>query len=307
MTTKSKENLRKFPLLAKQTQPANGCNQETKNTNVRQPVGTCPTSLIMTALPRRDCLERTITRNCQTFSLEMNCSLLGMPFGFMPRLILATINNLALHNHSQYIEMGSTISDMLNLMRIPTDSHNKNLLLNQWYRLFRTLFIFEQTKGFIVEDRLRESKLLFSTAIGSLSETAEYSLTDGNLSFWDGMCRLDTDYFNMLLSHSSLMSLNALAALRSNTFEMDLYSWLTHRIYTLNFTDDKEVWLAHKTLQELFNYSPNTVNVTSFRSKVRKALRTISMIYPEVIKYVKEDSEGRGLVIRAGKPNRRLK
>jgi hypothetical protein len=270
-------------------------------------MGNYPTMMIMTSLPRRDIADRNYVHVSQAFSLEMNCSPLGMPFGFMPRLVLATLNHKAILTQSPCVELGATVNEMLNTMRVPVDSHYKKLLVNQWYRLFRTLFTFLQTKSIIVDDGVRVSRLLISTALGSLSETAEYSLAGGNLRYWDGSCQLSADYFNLLLDHPVPVSLNALAALRSNTFEMDLYSWLTYKIFSLNFADEKTVQISYKALQDQFNYSPETVNVAFFRIKTRDALRTISVIYPEVLKCVIEAEDGKSLIIRAGKPHLRMR
>jgi hypothetical protein len=304
MTTKSKKKLKENEPPARLMRIASEYSLSTEQT--QQQMGNYPTMMIMTSLPRRACTGQTYRHESQTYTLEMNCSPLGMPFGFMPRLFLATINHKAILNNSPYVELGSAVNETLNSMRIPTDSHYKTVLLDQWYRTFRTLFTFLKTRRQIVGDSILVKRLLINTALGSLSETAEYSQRDSNLRYWDGCCLLNTDYFNLLVSHPVPVCLNALAALRSSTFEMDLYSWLTYRIYTLNFADDKEVRISYAALQLQFNYSPDTVNVAFFRNKVREALRTISIIYPEVLKCVIEESDGKGLIIRAGKPHLRL-
>ena len=218
---------------------------------------------------------RYVRRN-GPYTLVMNAGGLSkLPFGTNPRLILAWLCTEAVRTGSRDIVLGRSLSEFMRKLGISsTDGRGQARLRNQMKRLFNC-----------------SVQLNYTTAGRETSATALVAeLTDfwwnpkhpDQTGLWKSKVRLSEAFFNEIVSHPVPLDLTTLKALKRSPLGLDLYLWLTYRIFTLT-TPQRLTW---RRMYRQFGSDPAKASdkntVQDFRSKVLRELKKIKLAWPEL-------------------------
>ena len=202
-----------------------------------------------------------------------------LPFGNLPRLLLAWVSTEAVRTQSRELILGSSLSEfMRKLDIISSDSGGswgiRTRLKNQMDRLFST------TVSLIYEDD--EVKTRVSSLVADRAVFWWNPKRPGEPMLWESKLRLGEDFFQEIICHPVPIDMNTLKALKRSSLGLDLYLWLTYRTFSLK----RPLRLSWKQLYGQFGANPakanNCVTVDNFRRKARRELTKIQAAWPHL-------------------------
>ena len=197
----------------------------------------------------------------------------NLPFGNLPRLILAWVCTEAVRTGSRELVLGRSLSEFMRTLGVYNSSgRTQTRLRNQMKRLFGC------SVSLIYKDEHREA-----TATTLIADLTDFwwsrSLGAGD---WKSKIRLGEAFFNEILRHPVPLDMNTLTALKRSTLGLDLYLWLTYRTFTLR----APLRLSWRQVYRQFGVDPARASdhrtVQDFRRKVLRELKKIQIAWPEL-------------------------
>ncbi|MCP4127373.1 MAG: pirin [Gammaproteobacteria bacterium] len=256
-------------------------------------VGFMARIMVQATMPHRKPTESTFTRSNGNFHLAIMANpKIGLPYGTIPRLLLAWLTTEAVRTQQRELVLGDSMSAfMRELDLVPTGGRWGSItrLKDQTARLFNANVSCvyankEQTSG----KNLRvadEFRLWWEPA------------APGQQSLWESKVLLDQSFFNEVIDRPVPVDMRALTALKRSPLALDLYTWLTYRMSYLKGRTE----IPWKALQMQFgaDYAQTPQGTRDFKREILKHLKKIALVYPEA-----RISEGDyGLVLLPSKPH----
>ncbi len=202
----------------------------------------------------------------------------GVPYGSIPRLILAWLNSEAIHNaqdsnntNPQRIYLGRSLSDFLDKIGIDRSGGKKGGITrfkNQAEKLFRA----EIT--------------VTSTGLDMISER-DMKVADGRFFFWDianpeqttlweSAIELSDRFYALLIKTPVPLDWRILKGIKQSPMALDLYMWLTHRLSYLK----EPIAIRWETLEQ--QLGADIENNRMFKHQVRKHLKKIEAVWKDL-------------------------
>ena len=234
--------------------------------------------LTLCSLPRTNPGNRfRYVRRNGPYTLVMSAAALNkLPFGNIPRLLIAWICTEAVRTQSRELVLGRSLSEFMRKLGINSDSGGNRgeltRLRNQMKRLFRC------TISLVYEDERGDASVT-----AQIVRRAEFWWNKPKEpSLWNSKIELSEDFFNEIIRHPVPLDMNTLKALKRCALGLDLYLWLTYRIFVLR-TPLRLTW---RHLHCQFGVDPAKASdndtVQSFRRKVLRELKKIKLAWPEL-------------------------
>jgi len=196
-------------------------------------IGYMARALVQATIPHKKTDGNEFTRKNGAFELSiLTPSNVGLPYGSIPRLLLAWLTTESVITKNRTLCLGNTLSSfMKELGLVPTGG--------RW--------------GSIT--RLRDqSKRLFTSSISCSyhSDNREYEsgfrVADKHDLWWipkapeqstlfESTVTLSESFFNEIINNPVPIDLRALKALKRSPMGLDIYCWLTYRIFDINFAN----------------------------------------------------------------------
>lgn len=235
-------------------------------------------ALTQTTMPHRNVKGNEFTRTNGAFSLSMlSTSKVGLPYGSIPRLLVAWLTTEAVRTKELTIVLGPSLSSfMAELDLVPTGG--------RW--------------GSIT--RLREqSKRLFSCSVSCTFENDERFMNTGyriarkadlwwnpksldQSALWRSTVELSQDFFDEVTTNPVPIDLRALKALKRSPLALDIYVWLTYRMSYLK-RDTVIPWITLET-----QFGSDYALTRQFKASFLKQLRKVNLVYPGLKLYLTE-------------------
>jgi hypothetical protein len=105
---------------------------------------------------------------------------------------------------------------------------------------------------------------------------AWYHPDDSQPTLWPGVLELSQEFYDTLTKHAVPLDYRALAALKHSSLDLDIYTWLAHRLCRINLPNG--VFLAWSNLREQFGQEYSTSK--NFKHEFRQVLRQVLLVYP---------------------------
>ena len=198
-----------------------------------------------------------------------------LPFGNLPRLILAWLCTEVVRTRSREIILGKSLSDFMRALDIYSSSGGKyTRLRNQMKRLFGC------SVSMIYEDKHGDQ--FVSSLIAERGEFWWNERKPDEPMLWDSKIYLGEAFFNEIISHPVPLDMNTLTALKRSSLGLDLYLWLTYRTFSLK----RPQRLTWRQVYRQFGVDPARASdhrtVQDFRRKVLRELKKIKLAWPEL-------------------------
>ena len=196
-----------------------------------------------------------------------------LPFGTNPRLILAWVCTEAVRTGSRDLVLGRSLSEFMRKLGIAsTNGRTQARLRNQMKRLFNcSVQLTYTTAG-------RETSA--SALVAELTDFWWNPKQSDQAGLWESKVRLSEAFFNEIIRHPVPLDLTTLKALKRSPLGLDLYLWLTYRIFALT-TPQQLTW---KQVYRQFGAHPDKASdkftVHAFRYKVLRELKKIKLAWP---------------------------
>lgn len=241
-------------------------------------------SMVQATLPHRKVEGNEFTRTNGNYSLTILApSAVGLPYGTVPRLLLAWLTTEAVRTRSRELELGDSLSAfMRELDLMPTGGRWGSItrLKDQTKRLFSSSITarYEKGPGFAVVNQSVADRATFWWDTKSPEQAG----------LWRSSVVLTENFFNEVIDRPVPIDMRAIKALKRSSMALDIYAWLTYRASYLK----QPVVIPWESLA--LQFGSNYADIKNFRAAFLAELRKVVTVYTGI---QVEPSE-RGLMIR---------
>ena len=216
--------------------------------------------------------HRYVRRN-GPYTLVMSAGgLCKLPFGNLPRLLLAWVCTEAVKTRSRELVLGKSLSEFMRTLGVYSSAggvHTK--LRNQMDRLFSA------TVQLVYEDE--HGKATVNSLIADSTTFWWNPKRPNQRTLWESKIELSEKFFNEIIRHPVPLDMNTLKALKRCSLGLDLYLWLVYRMFSLR----APLRLPWRHLYLQFDAdpakSPDKQSIKFFRRKVLRELQKIQLAW----------------------------
>ena len=198
-----------------------------------------------------------------------------LPFGPLPRLLMAWLSTEAVRTQSPVISLGNSLSEFMRTLGIySSDGKAYRRLHDQMDRLFHSsvelTYEHQQVKRFVASHIVVRGEFWWDPK------------RPNDRSLWDSNIQLGPEFFNEVINRPVPLNMNALAALKRSALGLDFYLWLVYRTFALR----APLWLSWPMLYRQFGADPtkadNRRTVNDFRTDSLRELKKIKLAWPDL-------------------------
>ena len=239
-------------------------------------------------LPHSDPKEIMWTRTNGNLTLDVKSGigrgkdgkpkLFGIPYGSIPRILLAYISTEALRNsknpkcgNPRIISLGKSLSEFLEKLDIH-NSGGKRGGITSFKKQAERLFHSEITVTYRGQSGIAERDIKISDGrfiFWDLKEPTQQSL-------WESYIEISDRFYEFIIRNPVPLDWRVLKEVKQSPMALDLYIWLVPRMKYLH----KPSFIKWETLQE--QMGANISNIRHFRSKVRQHIKKIQFIWRDL-------------------------
>lgn len=196
---------------------------------------------------------------------------IGLPYGSVPRILLAWITTEAVRKKDRTLLLGDTLSSfMTELDLVPTGGRWGTIprLRSQMQRLFSCTIScnYANPQG--------NGAAGLNFMIADSYAMWWHPLDPNQVGLWQSHVSLGSRFFEEVIAHNVPIDRRALRALRRSPLALDIYTWLTYRMSYLS----RPTEIPWEALAAQFgsDYS----NLKHFKPEFRAALKKVLIQYP---------------------------
>ena len=201
-----------------------------------------------------------------------------LPYGNLPRLLMAWLSTEAVRTQSREISLGRSLSGFMRKLgmedRSGSPRGDRTRLRNQMKRLFSA------SVQLIYEDA--QMDLTASSFVADRTAFWWNERKTGEPVLFNSKIRLGEDFFNEIIRHPVPLDMNTLTALKRCVLGLDLYLWLNYRTFALR----APLRLTWRQLYYQFgtdqDKAHNKKTIQNFRVQVLRELKKIKIAWPEL-------------------------
>jgi hypothetical protein len=235
-------------------------------------IGFMARAMVQATLPHRAVTGNEFTRVNGNFTLSMLAhSSIGLPYGVIPRLLLAWVTTEAVKKKTRELELGDSMSAfMAELGLKPTGGANGSItrLKNQTRRLFSA------TVAASYEDMEQIADMGYRLADKSVLWWHPKNPDQAGL--WKSTVTLSEQFFNEVTDRPVPIDMRAIKALKQSPMALDIYTWLTYR--TSYLKRSTVIPWASLAMQFGSDYS----RLRAFREAFLHELKKVVLVYGQV-------------------------
>ena len=231
--------------------------------------------LALCSLPRRNHgSQLRYTRRNGPYTLAMTAGVNNkLPYGNLPRLLLAWVCTEAVRTQSRVLILGDSLSAFMRSVGVYNSGGSvRSRLQEQMRRLFNSYV------QLVYEDKYGEASV--NSLIADRTEFWWNPKRPDDRTLWESKIELGEKFFEEVIRCPVPLDLHTLRALKRSSLGLDLYLWLTYRTFALKHP----MRLSWQSLYRQFGADPakardpNTVN--SFRTECLRELKKIKRAWP---------------------------
>ena len=197
-----------------------------------------------------------------------------LPFGNIPRLLMAWVCTEAVRTQSRELILGSSLSEFMGKLGMDSVGGARTRLRNQMRRLFNAHV------QLVYEDKLGEASV--SSSVTSRTEFWWDPKRPDVPMLWESKIELGWDFYNEIIRHPVPLDMNTLTALKRCALGLDLYLWLAYRTFALK----RPLRLTWRQVYCQFGPNPNSTAthdaVQNFRRRILRELKKIKLAWPDL-------------------------
>lgn len=203
-----------------------------------------------------------------------------LPYGNLPRLLLAWVSTEAVRTQEREIILGSSLSYFMRQLGMYSDSGgdrgDRTRLKHQIDRLFNAhVQLIYETPG---------HKATASSAVADRTELWwDYKKPEQD-TLWQSRIHLGEAFFNEIIAHPVPLDMRILKEMKRSSLGLDLYMWLSYKTFTLYSQGKKPERLPWERLYMQFGADPTKAGdkyvIRDFRKDVLRELRKLKLCWP---------------------------
>jgi Plasmid encoded RepA protein len=203
-----------------------------------------------------------------------------LPYGNLPRLLLAWVSTEAVRTQERELILGSSLSSFMRQLGMYSTSGGKNSdrtrLRHQIDRLFNAhVQLIYETPG---------HKATASSAVADRTELWwDYKKPDQQ-TLWQSRIHLGEAFFNEIIAHPVPLDMRILKQMRRSSLGLDLYMWLSYKTFALYSQKKRPERLSWRRLYVQFGSDPelasDKITVQNFRKDALRELHKLRACWP---------------------------
>jgi hypothetical protein len=227
-------------------------------------------AMVQATLPHSKVAGNEFTRKNGNYSLTiLTPSAIGLPYGTIPRLLLAWLTTEAVKTKSRELELGDSLSGfMAELDMMPTGGRWGSItrLKDQSRRLFASSItaVYESGPGFAV----------INQAVADRAQFWWDNKHPEQAGLWKSTVTLSENFFNEVIDRPVPIDMRAIRALKKSPLALDIYTWLTYRMSYLK--SPTVVSWAGVAMMLGSSYA----ELRDFKKAFLNELRKVLLVYP---------------------------
>ena len=197
-----------------------------------------------------------------------------LPYGNLPRLLLAWVSTEAVRTQSRELVLGRSLSEFMRALGLEPVGGVRTRLRNQMRRLFSAYvsLVYEDKRGMVI-------------AGSQFADRAELWWNERKPDepvLWESKIELGEKFFQEIINHPVPIDMNTLKAMKRSSLGLDLYLWVTYRTFALT----RPLRFSWPHLYRQFGVDPSRADdhnaVQYFRRKVLRELKKIKLAWPDL-------------------------
>lgn len=238
-------------------------------------IGYMARAMVQATMPHKKVNGNEFKRTNGLFKLTiLSDSEIGLPYGSLPRLLLAWISTEAVRTKSRYLTLGRTLSSFMEeLDLVPTGGRWGSItrLKNQMKRLFAASISCTYDNG-------GSWAIRNVTPISGADLWWNFKQPDQEAIF-ESTLTLSEHFFKEIIAYPIPVDMRVLKAVKRSPLAIDIYCWLTYRLSYLK----KTTFISWEVLQTQFgsSYATNEQGIRNFKKAFLREVRKIILFYPE--------------------------
>ena len=237
-------------------------------------------AMVQATMPHRrvDNVHHVRTNGDYTLTMVATNPAIGLPYGSVPRLMLAWIGAETMRTGERELVLGESMSAfMAQLGMVPTGGRWGSItrLKEQSMRLFSCAI----ACSYSTPER---------AALGSMFNVGEADLwwaprVPGQTALFRSTLTLSKAFHREIVEHPVPLDMRVLQALRKSPLALDIYSWSVYRIHTLNRSGRLSATIPWEALRLQFGagYADTATGLRMFRRAFLRELTKVRAFYPE--------------------------
>lgn len=241
-------------------------------------------AMVQATLPHRAVVGNEFVRKNGNFTLSLlSPSAIGLPYGSVPRLLLAWVTTEAVKTQSRELELGDSMASfMAQLGMTPTGGANGSItrLKNQTRRLFSATV----SASYEDDQQMADQgyRLADKTVLWWHTKDPEQA------GLWKSTTTLSEQFFKEVTDRPVPIDMRAIRALKQSPMALDIYTWLTYRASYLK--RPTVIPWAGLALQ----FGSNYAELRNFKTAFITELKKVALVYGQV----QVDASEQGLVVK---------
>ena len=198
-----------------------------------------------------------------------------LPYGNIPRLLLAWVCTEAVRTQSRELLLGDSLSAFMRKLEIYNDGGAvRGRLQEQMRRLFNAYV------QLIYRDAHGEASV--NSLVADRTEFWWSTKRPDDRTLWESKVQLGEQFFQEIIAHPIPIDMHILKAMKRSALGLDLYLWLTYRTFALK----RPLRLTWRHLYRQFGVDPakatNQGTVDNFRKDCLRELKKIKISWPDL-------------------------
>lgn len=234
-------------------------------------------AMVQATLPHSKVVGNEFTRRNGNYSLTiLSPSTIGLPYGSVPRLLLAWVTTEAVKTKSRELELGDSLSGfMRELDLVPTGGRWGSItrLKEQTKRLFASSItaIYEQGQG----------TQIINQAVADRAVFWWHPKDPDQAALWKSTITLTDNFYREIIDRPVPIDMRAIKALKKSPMALDIYTWLTYRVSYLK--RPTAISWASLAMQFGSSYSRQRDFKTAFMSELKKVVTVYGGVQVEAL------------------------
>lgn len=246
-------------------------------------------AMVQATLPHRKVAGNEFIRRNGAFTLSLMApTRVGLPYGTVPRLLLAWLTTEAVKTRNRELELGDSMSAfMAELGLVPTGGRWGSItrLKEQSHRLFSS------TVTAIYEDA--EKTAILNRTIADRTVLWWDAKRPAQAGLWRSSVTLSEQFFQEVIEHPIPVDLRAIRALKRSPLALDIYAWASYRASYAK-KPSTIPWAALAA-----QFGGDYGRLRDFKAAFLGELAKVVTVYPEL----RFDASDAGLVVQPSPPH----
>lgn len=246
---------------------------EARNAQEAGALGFMARALVQATMPHSKVEGNEFKRRNGAFKLTILAdSEIGLPYGSIPRLLIAWITTEAVRTNNRQLILGDSLSRFMSQLNlVPTGGRWGSItrLREQMKRLFSASIscTYDDGKNWAIKNvqPVTQANLWWHPKSPNQASLFESTLTLGE------------EFFNEVTTHPIPIDMDVIKAIKQSPLALDIYCWLTYRMSYLK----RDITIPWEVLKIQFgaDYANDSQGIRNFKKAFLRELRKVELFY----------------------------